>query len=106
VAGGLKRSAFADDAPLTPFAAASGFSQRLQVKLVAALSGDANEDVPLHNGDVLAIRQIPRWNDMGASITVRGEVQHPGTYGIEPGERLSSVLMRCNGFISEVSPYR
>ena len=105
VAGGLKRSAFADDADLTRFSAASGSSQRLQVKVVAALSGDANEDVPLHNGDVLAIRQIPRWNDMGASVTVRGEVQHPATYGIEPGERLSSVLMRCNGFTSEAYPY-
>ena len=105
VAGGLKRSAFADDADLTRFSAAAGSSQRLQVKLVAALSGDANEDVPLRNGDVLAIRQIPRWNDMGASVTVRGEVQHPGTYGIEPGERLSSVLMRCNGFNSGAYPY-
>lgn len=105
VAGGLKRSAFADDADLTGFSAANGSSQRLQVKLVAALSGDANEDVPLHNGDVLAIRQIPRWSDMGASVTVRGEVQHPGTYGIEPGERLSSVLARCNGFTSEAYPY-
>ncbi len=105
VAGGLKRSAFADDADLTRFSAASGSSQRLQVKLVAALSGDANEDVPLHNGDVLAIRQIPRWNDMGASVTVRGEVEHPATYGIEPDERLSSVLMRCNGFTPEAYPY-
>jgi polysaccharide export outer membrane protein len=105
VAGGLKRSAFADDADLTRSSAASGSSQRLEVKLVAALSGDTNEDVPLHNGDVLAIRQIPRWNDMGASVTVRGEVQHPATYGIEPGERLSSVLMRCNGFTSDAYPY-
>ena len=68
------------------------------MKLAAALSGDVNEDVPLRNGDVLAIRQIPQWNDLGASVTVQGEVQHPATYGIEPGERLSSLLMRCNGF--------
>jgi protein involved in polysaccharide export with SLBB domain len=32
-------------------------------------------------------------------------VQHPATYGIEPGERLSSLLMRCNGFTSEAYPY-
>jgi len=105
VAGGLKRSAFADSADLTRFAAGNGSSERLQVKLAAALSGDVNEDVPLRNGDVLAIRQIPQWNDLGASITVRGEVQHPATYGIEPGERLSSLLMRCNGFTSEAFPY-
>jgi len=105
VAGGLKRSAFADSADLTRFAAGNGSSERVQVRLAAALSGDVNEDVPLRNGDVLAIRQIPQWNDLGASVTVRGEVEHPATYGIEPGERLSSLLMRCNGFTSEAFPY-
>ena len=105
VAGGLKRSAFADDADLTRFAAGNSSSQRVQVKLSAALSGDINEDVPLRNGDVLAIRQLPQWHDLGASVTVRGEVQHPATYGIEPGERLSSLLQRCNGFTPEAYPY-
>ncbi len=105
VAGGLKRSAFADTADLTRFAAGNGSSQRLVVKLSAALSGDANEDVPLRNGDVLAIRQIPQWGDLGSSVTVEGEVQHPAAYGIEPGERLSSVLARCDGFTREAYPY-
>lgn len=105
VAGGLKRSAFADDADLTRFSAGNSASEHLQVKLGSALAGDAAEDVPLRNGDVLAIRQIPQWNDLGAAVTVKGEVQHPATYGIEPGERLSSVLKRCNGFTSEAYPY-
>lgn len=105
VAGGLKRSAFADSADLTRFAASSTSNERVEVKLSAALSGDANENIPLRNGDVLAVRRVPQWNDLGASITVGGEVQHPATYGIEPGERLSSVLMRCNGFTSEAYPY-
>jgi len=105
VAGGLKRSAFADSADLTRFAAGNSSSERLQVKLAAALSGDIDEDVALHNGDVLAIRQIPQWNDLGASVTVKGEVQHPATYGIQPGERLSSALKRSNGFTAEAYPY-
>jgi protein involved in polysaccharide export with SLBB domain len=103
VAGGLKRSAFADTADLTRFLTSS--SQRLQVKLAVALSGDINEDIPLRNGDVLAIRQISQWNDLGAAVTVRGEVLHPATYGIEPGERLSSLLIRCSGFTAEAYPY-
>lgn len=105
VAGGLKRSAFADSADLTRFAASSTSDERVEVKLSAALSGNANEDIPLRNGDVLAVRRVPQWNDLGASVTVGGEVQHPATYGIEPGERLSSLLMRCNGFTSEAYPY-
>ena len=105
VSGGLKRSAFADNADLTRFAAGNPSSERLQVKLASALAGDLNEDVQLRNGDVLAIRQIPQWNDLGASVRVIGEVQNPATYGIQPGERLSSVLARCNGFTPEAYPY-
>ena len=75
------------------------------MKLTAALAGDVNEDFTLHNGDVLTVRQIARWNDLGASVTVKGEVQHPATYGIQPGERLSSVLARCDGFTHEAYPY-
>jgi protein involved in polysaccharide export with SLBB domain len=105
VAGGLKRSAFADAADLTRFAAGNGASERVEVKLASALARDINDNVPLHNGDVLAIRQIPGWSDLGSSVTVKGEVQHPATYGIEPGERLSSVLKRCDGFTAEAYPY-
>jgi protein involved in polysaccharide export with SLBB domain len=36
---------------------------------------------------------------------VKGEVQHPATYGIEPGEHLSSLLARCNGFTGQAFPY-
>src|SRR5579864_618904 len=105
VAGGLKRSAFADSADLTRFVAAGGANEHVQIKLVSALSGDVNDNLPLKNGDVLAIRQIPQWNDLSASVTVKGEVQHPATYGIEPGERLSSLLARCNGFTAQAYPY-
>jgi protein involved in polysaccharide export with SLBB domain len=104
VAGGLKRSAFADSADLTRFVAGSGANQHVDIKLTAALSGEVNDNLPLRNGDVLAIGQVPHWNDLSASVTVKGEVQHPATYGIEPGERLSSLLARCNGFTSEAYP--
>ena len=56
-------------------------------------------------GDVLTIKEVPGWNDLGASITIRGEVNHPGTYGISPGERLSSVLERAGGFTGQAYPY-
>ena len=108
VAGGPTRSAFLDTADLTRFAASTApghSSQRLEVKLAAVLSGDSSEDVPLRNGDVLTLRQIAQWNDLGSSVSVRGEVQHPASYGIEPGERLSSVLKRCGGFTQQAYPY-
>jgi len=108
VAGGVKRSADPQSADLTRFAAGnapSNANERLELKLSAALSGDASEDVALRNGDVLTIRQIPQWSDLGATVKVRGEVQHPASYGIQPGERLSSVLRRSGGFTSQAFPY-
>jgi protein involved in polysaccharide export with SLBB domain len=107
-AGGLKRSAYAQTADLTRFAAGDpehGTSEQLTVDLNAAGKGDGNADLALRDGDVLAIRQVPGWNDLGSSVTVRGEVQHPGTYGIRPGERLSSLLGRAGGFSAEAYPY-
>ncbi len=75
------------------------------VALTAALAGEGNSNLALRNGDVLTIRQLPGWNDLGASIALKGEVQHPGTYGIRPGERLSSILERAGGFQADAYPY-
>jgi protein involved in polysaccharide export with SLBB domain len=108
VAGGVKRSAYTESADLARFdmnASRANPSDRLEINLTAAMSGDEKADVPLRDGDILTVRQLPRWTDIGASMTVRGEVLHPGTYGIEPGERLSSVLARSGGFDSEAYSY-
>ena len=101
LAGGLRRSAFAESADLTRYSLGTPnekIGEHREVSIAAALSGDPSEDLPLRDGDILTIRQLPGWNDIGASITVKGEADHPGTYGIRPGERLSSVLKRAGGF--------
>jgi len=108
VAGGLKRSADTEVADLTSHEDSDPshpITKNLDVKLSAAMSGDSNSDVPLRDGDVLTIRQSPGWNDLGAMVTLKGELQHPGTYGIRPGERLSSVLERAGGFSPQAYPY-
>lgn len=104
-AGGLKRSADTNTADLTRYAASGGTSQHLQVSLASLSNGNASEDLPLHSGDVLAIRQVPGWSDVGAAVKVNGEVMHPSTYGIRPGERLSSVLERAGGYTGQAYPY-
>jgi len=109
VSGGLKRSADPEKADLMRSAAGDGQQtpggQNLTVGLSAVLSGSANENIPLRDGDVLTVRQNPGWNDIGAMVTLKGEVQHPGTYGIRPGEQLSSVLARAGGFSAQAYPY-
>ncbi len=108
VAGGLKRSADPVKADLTRYALGpqTGTSnESLPIELAAALSGSANDNLSLRDGDVLTVRQTPGWNDIASAATVRGEVQHPGAYGIQPGERLSSLLERAGGFSPEAYPY-
>jgi polysaccharide export outer membrane protein len=75
------------------------------IDLAEALSGTSGAPMPLRNGDVVTIREVPGWDDLGASIKISGEVNHPGTYGIEPGERLSSLLERAGGFRPDAYPY-
>ena len=108
VGGGLKPSANTQTADLTHYAwtnpeKLSGEHQPIAIS--AALAGDSDANLTLSNGDVLTIRQLPGWNDIGSSISVKGEVKNPGTYGIRPGERLSSVLMRAGGFQSDAYAY-
>jgi len=108
VAGGLKRTADPVNANLTRYAAGDpqhASTENLTVALSAVSAGDTNENKLLRDGDVLTIPQNPGWNDVGASVTVRGEVQHPGPFGIRPGEKVSSLLERAGGFNSQAYPY-
>ena len=107
-AGGLKRSADKQSADLTSYAegdAQPAATGSRPIELSAALIGDERANVPLRDGDVLSIRQNPGWNDVAAAATVKGEVQHPGSFGIRPGERLSSLLTRAGGFGPQAYPY-
>lgn len=108
VSGGLKRSADPQTADLTTYEQGAGkqsIARNTEVNLSAAMTGNPAEDVPLHDGDVLTIRQVPGWNDIGATVSLKGEFEHPGTYGIKPGERLSSVIARAGGFNAQAYPY-
>jgi protein involved in polysaccharide export with SLBB domain len=107
-AGGLKRGAFTDEADLTSYMVQNNskvVSDHVMVQIAKALQGEPDTDVRLHDGDVLTIRQLAGWNDLGATIAVKGEVMHPGTFGIQEGERLSSIIQRAGGFRSDAFPY-
>jgi protein involved in polysaccharide export with SLBB domain len=108
LAGGIKRGAYTQVADLTRYELQNGTNmagQHLTVPLAQALAGEADSDLRLHDGDVLTVRQVAGWHDLGATITVKGEVVHPGTYGIKEGERLSSILQRAGGLRGDAYPY-
>jgi polysaccharide export outer membrane protein len=107
-AGGLLRSANPTSGDLTQYAATSGptvqASESRPVNLAAALSGQDGADLALRDGDVLTVPQQTGWKNLGASVTVRGEITKPGVYGIQPGERLSSLLRRAGGLLPTAYP--
>ncbi len=107
MAGGFKRSAYREEADLSSYQVVDGKKVLLTHRVVLvdkALQGDTSADVALKPGDVVSIRQLAGWEDIGSSITLTGEVEHAGVYGIEQGEHLSSVLKRAGGFRDSAYP--
>jgi protein involved in polysaccharide export with SLBB domain len=108
LAGGFKRDAYQERADLTSYSIVDGSRVELEHRAIPmgrALAGDPDTDVVLKPGDVLTVEQMGGWNDIGGNISVSGEVLHPGRYGIQRGERLSSILRRAGGYTAEAYPY-
>jgi polysaccharide biosynthesis/export protein len=107
MAGGFTRSAYREEAGLSSYEVQNGQKVLVNHSVVAiekALEGDKSADVLLKPGDVVSIRQLAGWQDIGSSVTISGEVEHPGSYAIQPGERLSSVLKRAGGYRADAYP--
>jgi protein involved in polysaccharide export with SLBB domain len=108
IAGGFKRDALLDDADLISYNVVGGtkvVAQRADVRVGdAVLKNDHDADIVLKPGDVLTVHQITGWTDIGASITIEGEVAHPGSYGFKQGEHLSDLLRRAGGFRETAYP--
>jgi protein involved in polysaccharide export with SLBB domain len=108
VAGGFKRGAYTEQADLTRYEVEDGtkvVGDHVNVAIAKAMLGEPDSDVRLRDGDVLTVEQISNWQDLAATIQIKGEVAHPGGYGIQPGERLSSVMARAGGFLPTAYAY-
>jgi protein involved in polysaccharide export with SLBB domain len=108
MAGGFKRSALVDAADLASYEIKNGeqvVTRRVTINIGRAVKeADSSADVVLKPGDVLTVHQLSGWNDIGASVVVQGEINHGGSYGIQDGEKLSSVLKRAGGFTASAYP--
>lgn len=108
LAGGFRRSAFRLEADLSTYSIQDGRKVVIDHSSIAiekALEGDKSADATLKPGDVVSIRRLAGWQDIGASVSITGEVMHPGSYGITEGEHLSTVLKRAGGFSNDAYPY-
>ncbi len=108
MAGGFKRDALLSSADLTSYLIEGGNrveGQLAAIHIGAAVNGtEPNADVQLKPGDILTIHQITGWNEIGQSVTIKGQVKFPGSYGFQEGERLSSVLRRAGGMRDTAYP--
>ncbi len=108
IAGGFNRSALLDEADLASYEIKDGkqvLSRRESVKIGDAVNtANSGANVVLKSGDVLTVHQLSGWYDIGSSVSLEGEVTYPGPYGIQEGERLSSVLKRAGGLRSTAYP--
>jgi polysaccharide biosynthesis/export protein len=107
LSGGLKRSAYTGTADITRYISADQSKvtgEHVTVDIAKAMSGDPANNLTLNDGDVLTISKVAGWEDRGASVSIAGEVTHPGMYGIKPGERLSSLLKRAGYLLPTAYP--
>ncbi len=107
-AGGFKRDASLQDADLISYHVVNDSGVTIERRTLsigaAVLDNNPQADSSLQPGDVLTIHQLTGWSDIGASISIQGEVGHPGSYGFKEGEHLSDVLRRAGGFRATAYP--
>jgi len=96
MAGGYKRDALLTNADLASYTIKND-EKVITARTEIPIGSDVFVHAPLKSGDILTIHQLSGWNDIGASVVLDGEVTYPGSYGLQEGEHLSSVLRRAGG---------
>jgi polysaccharide export outer membrane protein len=97
--GSLEDSAYTGDAELTRYEVVDGKERQtelLDVNLAAIRRNEPGADLELKPYDFLVIKKTPQWETPG-TITLAGELRHPGRFPIHHGETLSSALKRAGG---------
>jgi protein involved in polysaccharide export with SLBB domain len=100
-AGNLKRTAYLGSAELTRYLKVGKETQtmRMQLDLGKVLAGDPKENIVLQPYDQLSVKAVQNLEEP-RTVKIMGEVLLPGSYTVEKGERLSSILSRAGGFTS------
>ncbi|MGE0189084.1 MAG: SLBB domain-containing protein [Steroidobacteraceae bacterium] len=96
--GNLQDAAFSANAELTRYVDTDGkrTTELITVDLAAVARGDADADIKLQSSDLLNIKELPLWSRR-EQVTLSGEVRFPGTYPIQRGETLRSLIARAGG---------
>jgi protein involved in polysaccharide export with SLBB domain len=104
LAGGLLSQA-GDTVEITRFTITSTgvVTNRFEMNLKKVLYGDPEQNIKLMPYDSIVVKTLPDWY-YPKYVEISGEIQSPGLYSIEKGERISSLLKRANGFTKNAFP--
>ncbi len=97
--GNLQDAAYANSAEVISYTVDESGKRKMEivdVDLSAIANGVAEADLVLKPSDYLNIKELPSWSNT-EQIALRGEVRFPGTYPIQRGETLRSVISRAGG---------
>lgn len=102
-AGGLNDGAYLERAEITRAVSQNELQsgmriQHISVNLADQLQGSAMQT--MHSRDRLTVFAVPDWN-VERTIRISGQVRFPGTYTIQQGEKLSSVMARAGGLTAD-----
>jgi protein involved in polysaccharide export with SLBB domain len=98
-AGCLKKNAYLKEAELIRRTVTQeGMEiQKILINIEKALDGDPTHDILLKDYDYLIIKPIPEL-EFEQIVNISGEVMFPGSYLIENGDTLSSLIERAGGY--------
>jgi len=98
-AGGLAKNAYLQTAEITRqhISQAGMKTEKIDIDLAKALVGDPEHNIRLQDYDHLVVRPIPEL-EFDRTATIFGEVKFPGTYPLQRGETLSSLIERAGGY--------
>jgi protein involved in polysaccharide export with SLBB domain len=98
LSGGLTEKAYRDSFELTRFKIVNG--ERVREIEKFNLDTLYNSDFKLEPYDEIKIFTIPKWSKQRV-VELKGQFKFPGTYTIEPGEKLADTIARAGGFTDE-----
>ncbi len=96
MAGGLTQKAYNRNIEIVRYKLDKN-EERVRTILKIDTTKQPFSDIKLQAYDEVRIFKIPKWNE-NRSVILKGEVKFPGTYSIESGEKISSVIERAGGF--------
>ena len=101
-AGGLQKNAYLKMAEVTRrHITQDGMTtEMVSINLAKALAGNPQDNILLQDYDHLVVRPIPEL-EFNRKADIQGEVRFPGTYPIQKGEKLSSLIERAGGYTEE-----